>query len=224
MGEDTESYKKQLVDEVESTIVKIEKLFKEKPSSFFNEYCIVDEFSRIFKNSADFEQKDMNGKPISLITREYATPFKCSMKKLNFEVKPEDSDYIRGKYDIVLLNPEFVEKNDYFTIRNQDYRIFKKNVKLNMKNQPKPIVLYGLEFMFLRDQIGIAEPNYFNKTADDIIRGVLQDADKLKAGKDIAGFMENTKMLFYVNNNLPETNRYIEEKLKNRDDIKAIIA
>ncbi|MEM2956146.1 MAG: hypothetical protein QW041_01040 [Candidatus Pacearchaeota archaeon] len=196
MAKDVQEYKKKIIKAVENTIKKSEYLFKQKSTLYGNEYDIINDFCHILKNNINLEHKDKDGKSAYLLRREYATPFKCSMKGLNFEVKPEDSRYGRGKYGILLLNPEFVEKNDYLTIRNQDYRVFKKDVKNNMKNQPKPIVLYGLEFMFLRDPIRIKEKNYFNKTADDIIQAVLQDAEKLKAGKNIEGFIEKHKNAF----------------------------
>jgi hypothetical protein len=158
-----------------------------------------------------------------LVHMEYPTPFRCDMSKNKFERKDDEvrtkgKKFRRGHYDIVVLNPDFIAQHSYEIIKSQNYELYKNKVisKIDRKN---PIILYCIEFMYSRDPLkySIGEDKY-NKI-NWFVAKVIQDADKVRASKNMGGFMFKTKMLIFVKRSSKEIRALLREKLSERNEI-----
>ncbi len=136
------------------------------------------------------------------------------MKDCTFEIK-SDTDltenngrYIRGHYDMVIFNPDFIKNNCYNLIKAQDYTNFKSVFPDKL---PESAILYGIEFMFKRDPIKYSRGTEEEKGIDLFIKQIIQDSDKLKASFDYK-FMKTIKMIVFMKG----SDREIQELIKNK--------
>ena len=67
-------------------------------------------------------------------------------------MRNELKKYQRGHYDMVILNPDFIKDHSYEVIKAQNYELYKEQVLSNM-DRFKPVILYGLEFMYRREPL-----------------------------------------------------------------------
>lgn len=95
-----------------------------------------------------------NGIQVSLVHGEYPTPFRCTMKRRFFDLKPKDSNANRGHYDIVVLNTHAVTGCEFEVVRSQYYRRFLD--LLEQKKLPLPFLDCVIEIKLYRD---LAHPN-----------------------------------------------------------------
>jgi hypothetical protein len=67
---------------------------------------------------------------VSLVHHEYPTPFRCDMSGKDFKIVDDcvrtgnGGLFRRGHYDLVVLNPAFVEKYDAVVVAGKNYRRF----------------------------------------------------------------------------------------------------
>jgi hypothetical protein len=118
----------------EKVLKQLASAFKKKPRRFFTEhdlhshlYNLVEkELNRkgeLFANSKD-------GLQVSLVHHEYPTPFRCDMSKKGFKIADETQRtqkhglYRRGHYDLVVLNPDFINEFDAVVVAGKNYRRF----------------------------------------------------------------------------------------------------
>jgi hypothetical protein len=192
------------VDGVVSTLVG---LFEREPTRFFTENDLVCYFHRMLHEAlaglglATVPDKD--GKPHNLIHCEYPTPFRCDMGGKRFEIKRDDArtpggkKYRRGRFDVAVLNPSFISKHSYATVKAQHYDTFRSAV-LAEPSVDVPVAIYGVEFVFCRDEIKPSRGRDWEKAAREFVAKVQQDTAKLQAGVAVTGFMTKGAMLAFV--------------------------
>jgi len=196
-------------EKVTTSINKLIKEFELESTLFYTENDLVCRFYSILQEElAYYKAKDVNGYCHYLVHREYPTPFRCDMSGSRFEVKgdddrtPKGGKYRRGHYDIVVLNPEFIEKFDYEIVKGQNYSLVRRNFQYP--------VIYGVEFAF----------NRYSKTKRSVERFidlVIQDYRKLEESKSL-GFVKNVAVLVFDNTS-SAVQRRVVEKLGAYDEI-----
>jgi len=166
---------------------------------------------------------DKDGHEHFLVHREYPTPFRCDMSDGKFEVKDDDArterggKYRRGHYDIVVLDPDFVDRHRHEVIRAQIYQLYKDEVVSEVDSHGPPI-LYGLEFMYRRDPLRYCRGGEREKRIEAFLAKVAQDADKLLALKE-RGFIHQTRMLTFVKGSSKEICSVLRDRLSRRDEV-----
>jgi hypothetical protein len=182
-----------IIEAVDQSIQTISDLFAKEATRFFTENDLVCCFHRLLHDRLELldmgSAKDQDKLPHNLIHCEYPTPFRCDMKgkafqaRMDDETTPNKGKYSRGHYDVVVLNPTFVRNHSYSAIKGQTYAVFQATV-LPSLSQDDPAFLYGLEFMFSRDEIKPSRGSDWEKAAKDFVAKVLQDAAKRKRALD----------------------------------------
>lgn len=203
--------------EIDKTIDKLAKTFIDKGENyFFTEKEIHSYFYHLCQLSDVFDYKDY-----SLIHTEYPTPYKCSIdyKSAKVTIEPRKSRKRRAHIDFVVINPRFIDfvldtesdKGIIYGISDalfSDYIPKFKNIYKDffVKFQ-EPILIYALEFKFLRHSwAGEKYP----------ILDVILDINKLKLLKilEIDGtkinFVGNIRSLVYIG----YRHKGIEDKIK----------
>jgi len=145
------------------------------------------------------------------------------MRNNRFEIKDDDRGrYQRGHYDIVVLNPDFIKEHSYKVIKAQNYELYKE-AALSQIDRYKPIVLYGIEFMFRRDPLRFSRGENKKKAIEMFVAKIEQDVDKLLASKnfpkDKKGFMGQVKMLTFVKGTPEDICELLGKKLSDRNEI-----
>lgn len=101
--------------------------FSEHPHHFFTEHDIHSVLYNITREELQLNgvltAKTSDRHETALVHHEYPTPFRCSMKGYSFKIKYE-KPYRRGHYDLVILNPEFVENTKLEVVYGKDYQRF----------------------------------------------------------------------------------------------------
>ena len=162
---------------------------------------------------------DKDKQPHGLIHCEYPTPFRCDMGNEQFEVKADDlrtpggSKYRRGRFDVAVLNPSFVGSHPYATIKGQDYAGFRSAVVSRMV-AADPIVLYGIELVFSRDEIKPSKGEEWEQAANRFVAGVRQDAAKLAAAVATTGFLHRAILLAFMKGTSGEVMQTIRRQLE----------
>jgi len=152
-----------IVEMVDSSIEKLCNDFRKNPSNYFTENDLVCKFFSFFTNDiGDYQIKDRNGVPHRIIHMEYPTPFKCSMSGTKFALMANETSYHRGHFDIVILNPEMIEKLSFKEVRSQNYKTVTENVLGNISTAC-PMILYAIEFVFHRDEMKKKGPEEFGR-------------------------------------------------------------
>ena len=125
------------------------------------------------------------------------------MKKSKFCVKGDDDrtpgggKYRRGRYDLVVLDPRFVSRHSYSQVKCQKYSEFKHEVFPQLICD-SPIVLYAVEFVFIRDTIKPSRGEDRFKAANGFVAEILQDSAKLDASAEIGGFLAKAQLLAFT--------------------------
>jgi hypothetical protein len=204
---DESDQREEITGAVESAISALLDLFKNEPTLFFTENDLVccfhrmlhEELTRLGRATAT----DKDHKPHNLIHCEYPTPFRCDMGSKRFEIKADDArtaggkKYRRGRFDVAVLNPSFIGKHPYASVKAQHYDVFRSAV-LSELSVDVPAVLYGVEFVFCRDEIKPSRGGDWEKAAKEFVAKVRQDTAKLTAGVATTGFMGEGAMLAFV--------------------------
>ncbi|MFM2219583.1 MAG: hypothetical protein RL240_3901 [Planctomycetota bacterium] len=194
-----------IINAVDKSISDLAGLFEREPTRFFTENDLVCCLHHILCGYLDVlgvaTVNDKNNYPHSLVHCEFPTPFRCDMKIKVFEVK-SDSDrtenggkYKRGHFDVVVLNPEFVERNSYTEIKCQNYADFRAS---SILSPDRPMILYGIELVFSREPIKQSRGKDKDAAVRAYVAEVAQDAAKLRASVAIPGFMQKASMLTFT--------------------------
>jgi len=214
-----------IIDAVDETIKELCDEFQSHSALFYTEndivcYC----YSLLRKNIPRPYCDDKEGAEHLLIHGEYPTPFRCDMGGSKFEIKgdndktPRGGKYQRGHYDIVVLNPDFINQHTYNEIKGQDYELYRSRVLPNPSIET-PVVLYGIEFMYSRDPLEHSRGENMEKGIDRFASKIIQDADKLLASKGLVGFMGEVKMIAFIKGSSKDIYSWIDEKLLSRKEI-----
>jgi hypothetical protein len=199
--------------------------FRSNPTLFYTENDLVCFFFTILRqNLPFFESPDKGGRPHSLIHSQYPTPFRCDMGKSRFQVKDDNArnekggKYQRGHYDIVILNPDFINHHTFDVIKAQTYEDFKKEINFDSWKD-NPMILYGIEFMYSRNPLKWSRGNNKEREIDRFISSVIQDTNKLLASKRLLGFMGKVKMLTFIKGSSEDVCSLVNERLSWREEI-----
>ena len=210
---------------VDTTVEEICSEYASNPYKFYTENDLVCLFYQTFNlKLGNYEVADVNGKKHSIVHTEYPTPFRCDMCGYEFCIKedhdatPRGGKYGRGHYDVVILNPSFIQQLTRNELRAQNYELYKKNV-LPKIYPGNPIVLYGLEFIFNRNKVNSSN------SAEILSKIIMQDHNKLIQSANPyphtlghSGFMLKYKTLvFFESNGYSE---HIEKRLDDKENIK----
>jgi len=213
-----------IIEAVNKSIDTISGEFRSHPTRFFTENDIVCRFYGILLEELPVSKAiDKDGHEHFLVHREYPTPFRCDMSGGRFEVKDDDArtekggKFQRAHYDMVVLNPDFVDRHPHEVIRAQNYQLYKDEVVSEVDSHGPPI-LYGLEFMYRRDPLRYSRGTDREKGIEVFKSRVEQDADKLLASRH-RGFMDQTRMLTFVKGSSKEICSVLRDKLSQRDEI-----
>ncbi len=125
---------------IHSTIRTIVNQFKRKQDNFFNEHDFHQYCYHIFYGKKQFSKqyRTLDGKKTNIVHPEYPT-----LKR--FRRKPigrVDDRGVRARYDMVVLNPEFIERNDFETVRDRDIRKVKAGGEIRN-------IIAALEFKYI---------------------------------------------------------------------------
>jgi hypothetical protein len=123
-------------------------LFREDPSSFRSEAELVSRLSALLAGHSS-SVVNASDATESLVHQEYATPFKCQMGDLRFEVLEDSSRGKRGHYDLVVLNPWWVDKASRGAINNRDFAQFRQEIRDRAQPQDPPLCLVGIEIYLI---------------------------------------------------------------------------
>lgn len=219
----------QICSEIEKAIDWLEQRFLSAPTSFYTERELTSTlYSRLTDKLSPYSVPDIDDKPHSLVHLEFPTPFRCDMDKGKFEVKGDDErkegkngkkgkKYIRGHYDLIVLNPEVIRQFNYPILKGQNYETFCDHVRYQGRFE-NPYCLYGIELMFVRDPIKSSRGINKNRAVEEFITKILQDTNKLRAGIS-SGFFGSIVTLVFVKDTDPLIQEEIKEKLESHPDI-----
>ena len=123
--------------QIEETIKTITNQFHRKPHNFFNEHEFHQYCYHVFYSKKEFSKQytTLDGKKTNILKPEYPSIARFSRKRI--EIDPVG---VRGHYDMAILNPEFIQNNNYRTITN-------KNIQYSSGN-PSDLIA-ALEFKYI---------------------------------------------------------------------------
>jgi len=153
-----------------TTIHRLIETFGQHPNHFFTEHDIHSVLYNIAREELQRNDvlmaKTSDRYEIALVHHEYPTPFRCSMKGYGFEIKDE-KPYRRGHYDLVILNPEFVENTEREVVYGKDYQKFTSAMQ-NVTVEP---LIWACEVVFFP---------VVKKLPKNALKIIEQDALKVK--------------------------------------------
>ena len=134
----------QIVDAVEKAITQVCSTFKQSPTPFFTEsdlvcYCYASVGKKHLEELGISRQLDKDGRIHFLMHCEYPTPFRCDMsnggcvKKGENDRKANGKKYIRGHYDLIVFNPEFIRQNSYPELKAQNYAAYLSKILATLR-------------------------------------------------------------------------------------------
>jgi hypothetical protein len=170
-------------------------LFRQDPTAFRKEAKLVSRLSGLLAGHSSFAAEAPDG-PLSLVHQEYPTPFKCQMGDLRFEVLGDSSRGKRGHYDLVALNPWWVDKAPAEAIGSSNFALFRQEIRDRAQPQDPPLCLVGIEIYLVRvERAGLADYSRIG-----------QDYRKLLLSGTLASgwrFMDHRYMLVFSQHSQP---------------------
>lgn len=160
--------KKLVSDAIKKTVNK----FRECPRLFFTETDIHAYFYHCLY-STRLEVKTGDGVLTTCLHKEYPTNFRYTKKDMKDYGLEKEGD--RGNYDLAILNPKFIQKNDIKNVINKDVR----NVITRRSKNPET---------FRRELIAAIEFKYVINNSKNFIQAVEKDAKKLSHGRKYQDF------------------------------------
>lgn len=138
LGTDKELIELKLANDWKSAkntvIDRLIRTFGQHPNHFFTEHDIHSVLYSIAREELQLNgvltAKTSDRYEVALVHHEYPTPFRCDMRNYGFrragdeERTPKGGFYRRGHYDLVILNPEFVENTEVEVVYGKDYQRF----------------------------------------------------------------------------------------------------
>jgi hypothetical protein len=176
--------------------------FIQDPDAFFREAELHSRLSTLLLGSPDLATEKPRG-PTSIVHQEYPTPFKCQMGDLRFEVLEDEAKARRGHYDLTVLNPWWVDKASPEALRNDDFALFRKEIRDQAQPDDPPLCLVGVEVHLVKT----GRP----RLAD--YGRIGQDYRKLLLSGALANgwrFMDHRYMLVYSQHSQPHEAKWRE--------------
>ena len=186
-----------IIISVDSSIGQLMDGYRRHPFRFFTENDILMELGRILHQNLPLTRSnDIMGNLIDIVHTEYPTPFRCDMSGHRFVLKGEDDvtskggRFKRGHYDLLVLNPDLIERSSFNDVRGQDYSSFCRKVSGSLM-ESSPLALYGLELNFIRRSLRSM------RGVENIVRLIKQDHMKLLATRSIPGLIAKIRSLVF---------------------------
>jgi hypothetical protein len=216
-----------IIKAVDQSVEELCKEFRSRPTLFYSEHDMISFFYTILQRTLSMATvRDRDSSEHFLVHMGYPTPFRCDMGGDQFAIKGDDERtnqgglYPRGRYDIAVLNPDFIKEYSYELIKAQDYALYKKLV-LPKLSAERPAIIYGLEFVLRRDPFPLLQERD-GKGRDMVnafVAQVNQYAEKLVASQAIPGFMDRIKVLTFVKGGADEVRTYLFKTLSERVEV-----
>ncbi len=125
---------------IEETIHTIINQFHRKTHNFFNEHEFHNYCYHVFYSKKEFSKQyvTLDGKKTNILHPEYPTLKRFRRDKICIDPKG-----VRARYDMAILNPEFIQKNTFEKIRGRDISLFEE------KDFTSPNLIAAIEFKFI---------------------------------------------------------------------------
>jgi len=126
---------------IHDTIKTIINQFHRKPYNFFNEHEFHQYCYHAFYRKKEFSRQytTLEGKKTNILHPEYPTLNRFKRKPTSLDPKG-----VRARYDMAILNPEFIKRTSFEKVRCRDIRLFDLPREYKSKN-----LLAALEFKFI---------------------------------------------------------------------------
>ena len=133
----TKVYYQMLIHDTIKTIIN---QFQRKPGNFFNEHDFHHYCHHVFYRKKDFSRQysTIGGERTNILHPEYPT-----LRRFRRE-GPIVGKGVRARYDMAILNPEFIESSSFDKVRCRDIRLFDLPREYKSKN-----LIAALEFKFI---------------------------------------------------------------------------
>jgi hypothetical protein len=184
-----------------AAISQLTEAFMRDPKAFSREADLRSTLSNLILEHPVFTVQTTS--TVSLVRQEYSTPFKCQMGDLRFEVLKDDARAQRGNYDLVVLDPSWVDKASPEALRNDDFAVFRKEVRDKAQPEDPPLCLVGIEVHLVRTE----RPRLANYSR------IGQDYRKLLLSGTLPNgwrFMEHRFLLVYSQQSQPHEAKWRE--------------
>ncbi len=136
---------------VRKSVSQLTGLFRQDPGAFSREAEVHSRLSALLASHPSLTLETPNG-PLPLVRQEYATPFKCQMGDLRFEVLEDTSRGKRGHYDLVVFNPWWADKAPLEAMRNDNFALFRGQIRDRARPDDPPLCLAGIEIYLIRTE------------------------------------------------------------------------
>ena len=129
---------------IEKTIKTIINQFHRKPYNFFNEHEFHQYCYHVFYSKKEFSKQfqtlDLDGKKTNILHPEYPTVIRLNRKEIRIDPKGT-----RARYDMAILNPNFIQNNPINTIIN-------RNIKFSSGKENDLIAAFEFKFITKHDK------------------------------------------------------------------------
>jgi hypothetical protein len=136
---------------VRTVINRLAGQFRQDPTAFSKEADLPSQLATLLAEDPVFTVQAPNG-PVPLVRGEYPTPFKCQMGDLRFDVLEDHAKARRDHYDLAVLNPWWVERVTPEAITNEDFALFRREIRDNAQPGYPPLCLVGIELHLVRTE------------------------------------------------------------------------
>ena len=174
------------------------KVFADAPRRFFTEHDLHSRLYRIVEDKLTERGLFANSKDgmrVGLVHHEYPTPFRCDMGKHEFRIVGETEKtasgglFKRGRYDLVVLNPEFVKDFDAIIVAGKSYARLRPLLK---DFQATPL-LWVCEILFANHTEVASLTNWFDLIRQDALKIIESlrfkvDPESTSQSKDLSWF------------------------------------
>jgi len=190
-----------------TTIKRLIETFSQHPNHFFTEHDIHSVLYNITREALQQNRvltaKTSDRYEIALLHHEYPTPFRCSMKGYSFEIKYK-KPYRRGHYDLVILNPEFVENTEREVVYGKDYQRFTSALH-NVTAEP---LIWACEVIFFPG-VKTLPKNALKIIEQDALK--VKETLRYKVGRDV-NFCKMGSVLVFTSHTAEEA-RELKQQL-----------
>ncbi len=138
---DSSNHQADLKGLVLKTVKTIVNQFHRKPDVFFNEHDFHHYCYHSFYRQKEFSKlyTTLDGKRTNILRPEYPT-----LKRFIRKGQREDKKGVRARYDMAILNPDFIENNEFEKVRCRDISLFDIAKEYTANN-----LIAALEFKFV---------------------------------------------------------------------------
>ncbi len=133
-----------LKNKARRTMEQLSGLFGQDPTSFSTRADLRQRLLALLESAPRLATGTPQGAP-PIVREAYLTPFKCQVGDLRFEVLEDDAHAQRASYDVVVLNPWWVDKASPEALRNDNFAVFRKEIRDQAQPEDPPLCSVGIE-------------------------------------------------------------------------------